>query len=38
VSFTEGENRLYVIFGIVMDSCFKLGESVYLGIMESLEL
>jgi hypothetical protein len=38
VSFTEAGERLYMLFGTVMDSYFEMGEAVYLGIMESLEL
>jgi hypothetical protein len=38
ISFSEGNGRLYMLFGTVMDDYFKVGESVYTGIMESLEL
>lgn len=38
VSFTEAGERLYVLFGSVMDDYFSMGESIYLGIMESLDL
>lgn len=38
ISFTEAQSRLYILFGSVMDEYFKMGESIYLGIMESLDL
>ncbi|MBN2073186.1 MAG: hypothetical protein JW770_04485, partial [Actinobacteria bacterium] len=38
VSFSEANSRLYVVFGTVMDSYFEMGEAIYLGIMESLDL
>ncbi len=37
VAFSESNDRLYVLFATVMYDYFKMGESVYLGIIESLE-
>jgi hypothetical protein len=37
MAFSEANNRLYILFAFVMYDYFKMGESIYLGIQESLE-
>ncbi|OFW63935.1 MAG: hypothetical protein A2Z35_03790 [Actinobacteria bacterium RBG_19FT_COMBO_36_27] len=37
MAFSEYNNRLYILFATVMDDYFDMGESIYLGIMDSLE-
>ncbi len=38
IAFIEGSDRLYVLFGTVGYDYFSMGESVYLGIIESMEV
>ncbi|MEA2015864.1 MAG: hypothetical protein U9O59_04040 [Actinomycetota bacterium] len=38
VAFIEENNRLYILFDTVMQEYFDMGESVYLGILDSMEL
>ena len=37
MAFSEHNNRLYILFATVMDDYFDMGESIYLGILDSLE-
>jgi hypothetical protein len=37
VAFFEGNDRLYILTGMVMDDYFEMGESVYTGITETID-
>ncbi len=38
ITFIEGSDRLYVLFATVMYDYFDIGESVYYGMLDSMEL
>lgn len=38
IAFIEGDERLYVLFTTVMGQYFSMGESIYFGILDSIEL